>query len=156
MAIFGALAKRGKEPTAPRKIAYGMLIAALAYCVMAMGSFGLPMPQTEIVNGEQVAMHMADVTPNLLIGTYLILTFAELFLSPMGISFVSKVAPPKYKGMMMGGWFVSTAIGNQLVMVGGFFWGPIPLWATWSIFIGLCLLAALFMFLMMKRLEKVA
>ena len=156
MTIFGALAKRGKEPTAPRKIAYGMLIAALAYCVMAIGSFGLPLPQTQVVDGEQVAMHMADVTPNLLIGTYLILTFAELFLSPMGISFVSKVAPPKYKGMMMGGWFVSTAIGNQLVMVGGFFWGPIPLWATWSIFIGLCLLAALFMFLMMKRLEKVA
>ena len=156
MAIFGTLAKKGKEPSAPRKIAYGMLIAAAAYCVMAVGSFGLPMPQTEIVNGEQVAMHMADVSPNLLISTYLILTFAELFLSPMGISFVSKVAPPKYKGMMMGGWFVSTAIGNQLVMVGGFFWGPIPLWATWSIFIGLCLLAAIFMFALMKRLEKVA
>ena len=156
MAIFGSLAKRGKEPSAPRKIAYGMLIAAAAYCVMAVASFGLPTPQTEMIDGKPVAMHVADVTPNLLIGTYLLLTFAELFLSPMGISFVSKVAPPKYKGMMMGGWFVSTAIGNQLVMVGGFFWGPIPLWATWSIFIALCLLAALFMFAMMKRLEKVA
>ena len=155
MAIFGSLAKKGKEPSAPRKIAYGMLIAAAAYCLMAFASVGLPMPQTEIVNGEKVAMHVADVTPNLLIGTYLVLTFAELLLSPMGISFVSKVAPPKYKGMMMGGWFVATAIGNQLVMVGGLLWGAVPMWAVWSVFIAVCLVAALFMFAIMKRLEKV-
>ncbi|MBR5351250.1 MAG: peptide MFS transporter [Prevotella sp.] len=155
MAIFGSLAKKGKEPSAPRKIAYGMLIAAAAYCLMAFASVGLPMPQTEIVDGEKVAMHVADVTPNLLIGTYLVLTFAELLLSPMGISFVSKVAPPKYKGMMMGGWFVATAIGNQLVMVGGLLWGAVPMWAVWSVFIGVCLVAALFMFAIMKRLEKV-
>ena len=156
MAIFGSLAKKGKEPSAPRKIAYGMLIAAAAYCVMAFASVSLPMPQTEVVNGETVAKHVADVTPNLLIGVYLILTFAELLLSPMGISFVSKVAPPKYKGMMMGGWFVATAAGNQLVMVGGLLWGAVPMWAVWSVFIGVCLAAALFMFAMMKRLEKVA
>ena len=155
MAIFGSLAKKGKEPSAPRKIAYGMLIAAAAYCLMAFARVGLPMPQTEIVNGEKVAMHVADVTPNLLIGTYLVLTFAELLLSPMGISFVSKVAPPKYKGMMMGGWFVATAIGNQLVMVGGLLWGAVPMWAVWSVFIAVCLVAALFMFAIMKRLEKV-
>lgn len=156
MAIFGALAKRGKEPSAPRKIAYGMLIAAAAYCVMAFASINLPMPQTEVVNNENVAVHVANVTPNLLIGVYLILTFAELLLSPMGISFVSKVAPPKYKGMMMGGWFVATAIGNQLVMVGGLLWGAVPMWAVWSVFIAVCLAAAIFMFAMMKRLEKVA
>ena len=122
-----------------------------AFCV------GLPKPQTEVgPDGIMAAKHVADVTPNLLIGTYLILTFAELLLSPMGISFVTKVAPPKYKGMMMGGWFVATAIGNQLVMVGGLLWGPLPLWAVWSVFIALCLLSALFMFVMMKRLEKVA
>ena len=91
-----------------------------------------------------------------LILTYLILTFAELLLSPMGISFVSKVAPPKLKGMMMGGWFVATAIGNLLVSVGGFLWAGIPLTYVWAVFISLCLLSALFMFVMMKRLEKVA
>ena len=74
----------------------------------------------------------------------------------MGISFVSKVAPPKYKGMMMGGWFVATAFGNILVSVGGYLWGDLPLWCVWSVFVGLCLLSALFMFSMMKRLEKVA
>ena len=156
MAIFGSLAAKGKEPSAPRKIAYGMIVAAIAYGLMAFSSFGLPMPQTEIgADGNPVAVHVADVTPNLLIMVYLVLTFGELLLSPMGISFVSKVAPPKYKGMMMGGWFVSTAIGNQLVVVGGLLWGAVPLWVCWSVFLGVCLIAALFMFAMMKRLEKV-
>ena len=99
MAIFGYLANKGKEPSAPRKIAYGMIVAAIAYALMAFSSFGLPMPQTEMVGGEPVAKHVADVTPNILISVYLILTFGELLLSPMGISFVSKVAPPKYKGI---------------------------------------------------------
>ena len=155
MAIFGSLAAKGKEPSAPRKIAYGMIVAAIAYALMAFSSFGLPMPQTEMVNGEPVAVHVADVTPNLLISVYLVLTFGELLLSPMGISFVSKVAPPKYKGMMMGGWFVATAIGNQLVVVGGLLWGAVPLWVCWSVFLGVCLVAAIFMFAMMNRLEKV-
>ena len=156
MAIFGSLAAKGKEPSAPRKIAYGMIVAAVAYALMAFGSFGLPMPQTEMgADGNPVAVHVADVTPNLLIMVYLVLTFGELLLSPMGISFVSKVAPPKYKGMMMGGWFVATAIGNQLVVVGGLLWGAVPLWVCWSVFLGVCLVAAVFMFAMMKRLEKV-
>ncbi len=156
MAIFGSLSAKGKEPTAPRKIAYGMIVAAIAYALMAFSSFGLPMPQTEMgTDGNPVAVHVADVTPNLLITVYLILTFGELLLSPMGISFVSKVAPPKYKGMMMGGWFVATAIGNQLVVVGGLLWGAVPLWVCWSVFLGVCLVAAIFMFAMMKRLESV-
>ena len=156
MAIFGSLAAKGKEPSAPRKIAYGMIVAAIAYALMAFGSFGLPMPQTEMgADGNPVAVHVADVTPNLLIMVYLVLTFGEMLLSPMGISFVSKVAPPKYKGMMMGGWFVATAIGNQLVVVGGLLWGAVPLWVCWSVFLGVCLVAAVFMFAMMKRLEKV-
>ena len=93
-------------------------------------------------------------SPYWLIFAYLVLTFAELLLSPMGISFVSKVAPPKLKGLMMGGWFVATAIGNLLVMVGGFLWSGLPLWSVWAVFIALCLISALFMFAMMKRLES--
>jgi hypothetical protein len=93
-------------------------------------------------------------SPYWLIVAYLVLTFAELLLSPMGISFVSKVAPPKYKGMMMGGWFVATAIGNFLVAVGGMLWAGLPLWSVWAVFVALCLLSALFMFVMMKRLES--
>lgn len=151
LAIFGWLASRNKEPKAPRKIAYGMIVAAVAFCLMLYASLTLPSPD------EQAAM--GDAAPRVssywLISTYLILTFGELLLSPMGISFVSKVAPPKYKGACMGGWFVSTAIGNQLVMVGGLLWGGLPLWSVWAVFACLCVLAALFMFSIMKRLEKV-
>ena len=271
MAIFGALAKSGKEPSAPRKIAYGMLVAALGFVVMVFGSKGLNTPteqQSSIVveKSEKLAVDMhkaqgndkalekvkkdkeafekklndaiddakkdkdakkiaesekllalyndvyganttilttvvpevvntpeaplteeqlaaanaavdeaknkiataekelAEIKANTkpatrvssywLILTYLILTFAELLLSPMGISFVTKVAPPKYKGLMMGGWFVATAIGNFLVAVGGLLWGGIPLTIVWSVFVVLCLLSALFMFVMMKRLES--
>ena len=255
MAIFGALAKSGKEPSAPRKIAYGMMVAAIGFAIMAIGSRGLNTPNdqaraiavekaevlaenifnaqgdeealkvaekaksdfegkltaenkeifdavfnaqtvilaanreeatTEIIAEETTAQEAeivaveeptvdpavaeaeatlaaikADTKPSTrtsaywLILTYLILTFAELLLSPMGISFVSKVAPPKLKGLMMGGWFVATAIGNMLVAVGGFLWAGLPLWSVWTVFIVLCLLSALFMFVMMKRLESV-
>jgi POT family proton-dependent oligopeptide transporter len=151
MALFGALAKKGKEPSAPRKIAYGMVVATIAYVVMAVASIGLLTP-----NAQELARVTGDATfvnANVLIYTYLILTFAELLLSPMGISFVSKVAPPKYKGMMMGGWFVATAIGNYLVSIGSNLWGDMPLWGVWSVFIAVCLIAALFMFGMMKKLE---
>ena len=252
MAIFGALAKKGKEPSAPRKIAYGMLVAAIGFAIMAVGSNGLNTPNDQaraiaVNKGEAIAEHIyaagddaealataekeksdfegklteenkaiftqvfdakltilagasvaedtaiaeaeteeateevvapaedtkvAEATaaleaikaetkaetrtsPYWLIFTYLILTFAELLLSPMGISFVSKGAPPKLKGLMMGGWFVATAIGNMLVAVGGFLWAGLPLWSVWTVFIVLCLLSALFMFVMMKRLEIV-
>ncbi|MBE6219148.1 MAG: peptide MFS transporter [Rikenellaceae bacterium] len=240
MAIFGSLARKGKEPSAPRKIAYGMLVAAIGFMIMAVGSNGLNTPNeqqraiavdkaeafakeyytvaataedfetlksdaevaatikpatdfmgklnkntrpvffdvynasvtvlkaneaednTAVAEAEaSLAAIKADTKPETrtspywLIFTYLILTFAELLLSPMGISFVSKVAPPKLKGLMMGGWFVATAIGNMLVAVGGFLWAGLPLWSVWTVFIVLCLLSALFMFIMMKRLEAV-
>lgn len=151
LAVFGALAKRGKEPSAPRKIGIGMLIAALGFVIMAMCSFGLPTPHP--TDATVVPENML-VSPNVLISTYLVLTFAELFLSPMGISFVSKVAPPKYKGLMMGLWFGATAVGNYLVSVIGMLWGRMELWALWSILIVLCLISALFIFMMMKRLEN--
>ncbi|MBO5678455.1 MAG: peptide MFS transporter [Bacteroidaceae bacterium] len=155
MALFGWLASRGKEPSAPRKIALGMLVAGLGFAVIAFASMGLLTPNQQaaaVAAGESVA----TVSPNWLITTYLVLTFAELLLSPMGISFVSKVAPAKYKGMMMGGWFVATAAGNYLTKVGSSFWGDLPLWGVWTIFIVCCLLSAVFMFSVMKKLEAVA
>ena len=128
-----------------------MIVAAVAFCLMFYASLTLPSPTEQAALGDAAPR----VSSYWLITTYLVLTFGELLLSPMGISFVSKVAPPKYKGMMMGGWFVSTAIGNQLVMVGGLLWGDLPLWLVWGVFSIVCLIAALFMFAMMKRLENV-
>ena len=151
MLLFSSLASRGKEPSPPRKIAYGMLVAASAFLLMMLASQGLLTPNEQKVAGDAATF----VSPYWLISTYLVLTFGELLLSPMGISFVSKVAPPKYKGLMMGGWFVATAIGNKLVGVGGYLWGDISLTVVWGVFIAVCIIAALFMFAMMKRLEKV-
>ena len=279
VALFGWLASRKKEPTAPRKIAYGMIVAAIGFGIMIFGSTGItPLEnqvtekfnideqlkvqkeandkefkaftakveenfkqQKEKIEAEvqniqkqeeqskvaalstarelgqkaeiklnaslskiklealktqeiQKLRNQADaqikayeatmqeknlaadteakvqkanveakieasgmrVSPNWLILTYLILTFAELLLSPMGISFVSKVAPPKYKGMMMGGWFVATAIGNFLTVIPAMLWGAVPLVYVWGVLAALCLLSFVFIFSQMKKLEKVA
>ena len=154
MALFGTLARKGKEPSAPRKIGLGMLVAACGYVLMLVASVGLMTPAAQ---GAAIDAGTATfVSPNWLVSTYLVLTFAELLLSPMGISFVSKVAPPKYKGMMMGGWFVATAIGNYGTRLASDLWGDLPLWVVWGVLMVLCLLAALFIFSVMKRLEKVA
>ena len=147
MAIFAALAKKGKEPSAPKKIALGMLVAALGFVIITLASFGLTSPKD--LNGTTQSI----LSPGWLISTYLTLTFAELLLSPMGISFVSKVAPPKYKGMMMGCWFAATAIGNYLSSIPSMLWNRIPLMANWGILIALCLIAAVIMFALMKKIE---
>lgn len=151
--LFSWLNKKGKEPTSPEKIGLGMLVAALAFVWMAVGSMGLELPLQQ----GNAATEGPRVSANLLISTYLILTFAELLLSPIGISFVSKVAPPKYSGLMMGLWFGATAIGNQLVMVPGIMWGHnFNLVTIWSVLAGICLVSALFIFSIIKKLNKVS
>ncbi len=148
VALFAFLGKKGKEPSAPKKIGFGMLIAALGFIVMIIASMGLPAPS------DLQGVSNVLVNPGWLIGTYFVLTIAELFLSPMGLSFVAKVAPPQYKGMMQGGWLAATAIGNYLVGVLGMFWEKLPLYAFWSVLVICCLLSASFIFSIMKRLEK--
>ena len=153
VALFSWLNKKGKEPTSPEKIGLGMLVAALGFVWMAIGSMGLELPLTQ----GDAATEGPRVSANLLISTYLILTFAELLLSPIGISFVSKVAPPKYAGLMMGLWFGATAIGNQLVMVPGIMWGQnFNLVTIWGVLAGICLVSALFIFSIIKKLNKVS
>ena len=151
--IFGALAKKGKEPSSPMKIGLGMLVAAMAFVVLLIASRNLPVASEQLAAVEAGTATL--VSPNWLISTYFVLTIAELLLSPIGISFVSKVAPPKYKGMMMGGWFVATAIGNFLIMVPGLMWG-MNLAIIWGVLIGICLVSAAFIFSILKRLEAVA
>jgi POT family proton-dependent oligopeptide transporter len=151
VAFFGYLHKKGMEPSAPRKIGIGMLIAAGAFLLLVIGSSSLLSPR-ELAG--QVAPADMLVSPYWLISTYFILTIAELFLSPMGISFVAKVAPPKYKGRMQGGWFAATGLGNYLLLMGGFLWETVSLWILWSIFVVCCLLSAAFIFSVMKRLEQ--
>lgn len=155
MAIFSALANKksarypqGMEPSAPKKIGIGMFVAALGYLVMIFASRGQMSPAE--LNGT---VSPDPVVPTYLMGTYLILTFAELLLSPMGISFVSKVAPPKFKGLMMGLWFAATAIGNYLSSIPGLLWKKVSLSVNWTVLLVLCVLAGAVMFAMLKKLE---
>lgn len=152
--FFGWLRAKGKEPSTPRKIAIGMGIAALAYVVMAVGSMGLPLKsEVEAMGGLSDS---ARVTPWLLIGTYFILTVAELFISPLGISFVSKVAPPKLQGIMQGAWLGATAVGNSLLFIGAIFYSSISMTATWMVFVTACLISMFTMMAMIKWLERIA
>lgn len=148
VALFGHLAKKGKEPSAPRKIGIGMFLAAVGFGIMLIGSIGLPAPAE--ISGVSDKL----VSPAWLINTYFVLTVAELFLSPMGLSFVSKVAPPQYSGLMQGGWLAATAIGNLLVGVIGTFWEKLPLVGFWGILIICCVISGIFIFSVMKKLEK--
>lgn len=155
MAIFSAMANKkspkhpdGIEPSAPKKIGIGMFVAACGYLIMILASSGQASPA--VLNGT---VSPDPVVPQYLMGTYLVLTFAELLLSPMGISFVSKVAPPKFKGLMMGLWFAATAVGNYLSSIPGLLWKKVSLTANWSILMGLCLAAGIVMFALLKKLE---
>ena len=152
MGVFAWLNKIGKEPSTPRKIGIGMIIAAIGFLVVLVGSLSLLSPHD--LNGQAVP-DSSRVNPYWLISSYLVLTIAELFLSPMGLSFVSKVAPQRFQGLMQGGWLLATAVGNKLLFVGSFFWGKLDLWQLWLIFIVCCLLSASFIFSIMKRLERV-
>lgn len=158
MAVFAWLAKKGIEPSTPRKIGYGMIIAAVAFLLMLVASLNLVSPHElkDAVTGKFSAVpDSSRVLPHYLMSTYLILTIAELFLSPMGLSFVSKVAPVRFQGLMQAGWLLATAAGNKLLFVGSTFWGKIDLWQLWLIFIVVCLLSALFIFTIMKKLERI-
>lgn len=101
VAFFTWLRGKKKEPSTPAKIAYGLFISALSALVMVAASKA----------GENGA---EKVSVWWLVGCYGVITIGELFLSPMGLSLVSKLSPPRITSLMMGGWFLSTSIGNKL------------------------------------------
>lgn len=152
--VFAWLHKRNKEPSTPRKIGTGMLIMAVGLCIMIFASIGISSPEElEAVGGRAPVNQL--VTPYWLIGTYFSLTVAELFISPMGLAFVSKVSPPRYRGMMQGGWLFATAIGNLLSGLIGKFYANWEVWQFILMLVITSLISAMFMFSILKRLERV-
>lgn len=149
VAFFAWLRARNIEPSTPRKIGIGMILASVAFLLMVFSSISLLSP-AELAG----AVSPDRVSPYWLINTYLILTVAELFLSPMGISFVSKVAPPRFQGLMQGGWLGATALGNQLLVVGSLMWVRFEVWQVWATFVVCCLISAAFIFSILRRLES--
>lgn len=151
MGVFAWLRKRNQEPSTPRKIGIGMIIASVGFIIMLVGSLKLVSPGAVAAQG---LTEWGRVSPYWLISSYLTLTIAELFLSPMGLSFVSKVSPERFQGLMQGGWLLATATGNKLLFVGGYLWDRVELSVVWGIFVACCLLSAAFIFSIMKKLER--
>jgi POT family proton-dependent oligopeptide transporter len=146
VSFWNWLRRRGLEPSTPTKMAIGMLLTSLAFLILyfaaksggdqtfltdAQGKFMLD-------KNDEFQAVQNRVSPLWLITAYMVISLGELMLSPMGLSLVSKVAPARMRGLMMGGWFVATAIGNKLTMIG-------VLWTRWyhSSFWLLCSLSAL-------------
>lgn len=155
MWLFGSLKKRGKEPSTPMKIALGMGIAALAYVFLMVFSFALPAKDT-LSSMTPDQLQAMKVTPWVMVIMYFILTVAELFISPLGLSFVSKVAPPHLQGLMQGFWLAATAIGNSILFIGGLLYTNVPLWICWLVFVCATGLSMIVMLSMVRWLERVS
>jgi len=149
--MFSALRKKNREPSSPRKIGIGMFLTAIGFVILILAALNLASPE-ELKGGVSDAL----ISPYWLIGTYFTLTIAELFLSPIGISYVSQIAPPKHKGLAQGGWLGATAMGNLLAGLIGRFWDTLELWQFFLILVVMCTLSALFVFSVMRILERAA
>jgi proton-dependent oligopeptide transporter, POT family len=140
IAFWGWLDKRGLEPSTPAKMGIGMFLVAAAYLIMYWGA---------ISGGDT-----GRVSPWWLIIAYAVITLGELMLSPMGLSLVSKVAPIRYRGVMMGGWFAATSIGNYLVGTIGVQW---TVWTHSKFFLviaAMCAAIDVLLFAILKPLKK--
>ena len=155
MWLFASLKRKGKEPSTPMKIAIGMGIAAFAYIFLMAFSFALP-AKDSLAGMSAADLDAMRVTPWVMVGLYFILTVAELFISPLGLSFVSKVAPPHLQGLMQGAWLAATAVGNSILFIGGILYTNVPLWACWLVFVGATGMSMIVMLSMVKWLERVA
>jgi len=143
VAFFTYLRSRKKEPSTPTKIAFGLLISALSVLVMV------------------AAVHIGNngtekVSVWWLVANYGIITIGELFLSPMGLSIVSKLSPKNITALMMGGWFLATSIGNKLSGVLASMWDTYDdkanfFWVNFALLI----FATILMFALVKNLNKV-
>ncbi|MBR0223336.1 MAG: peptide MFS transporter [Bacteroidales bacterium] len=159
MVLFGSLARKGKPVSTPRKIALGMGIAGMAYLFLMVFSIINHYPSgdefRELTNAQMVQMGLAKAAPWVMIVTYFFLTVAELFISPLGLSFVSKVAPRNMVGLCQGLWLGATAIGNLFIFVGPIMLNAWPIWKCWGVFLLICLVSMCVMLGMVKWLEKV-
>ena len=156
MLFFGTLARRGQQISTPKKIAIGMGIAGLAFLFLTIYSAMQGYPSgTEFKAMADSAKAGLKAGPWVLIVVYFFLTVAELFISPLGLSFVSKVAPKHIQGLCQGLWLGATAIGNLFLFRGPMMYNKIPIWQCWTVFFVICLVSMGVMFGMVKWLERV-
>lgn len=138
VAFFMWRVRRGREISTARKIFYGLIITTISLAIMAWGAY---------VGGDGED----KVSVMWLVIYYLIITVGELCLSPMGLSLVTKLSPKRLVGLMMGGWFLATSIGNKLA---GFISGLQPTALMFLILAGVILVVALFIFVLLPKLDR--
>lgn len=146
--FWGWLDKKGLEPSTPTKMVIGMVMTALAFFVLFIAA---KMGEGSLAAGA--GPYAYKMSPVWLLAAYGILTLGELMLSPMGLSLVSKVAPQRMRGLMMGGWFVATAIGNKLTQIGELWddWLHSTFWITLSI---AAIIMAFVLLILLRPLKK--
>ena len=159
MGIFASLARKGKAVSTPRKIALGMFIAGLAYLFLMLLSIANGYPSGEEFRAmDSATMAAAGLHKQgywVMFVIYFFLTVAELFISPLGLSFVSKVAPRHLQGLCQGLWLAATAIGNLFIFVGPIMYNAWPIWVCWTVFFAICIVSMSIMLGMVKWLERV-
>ena len=144
LAVFARMRVKSREPSTPVKIFFGMIIMAVAMGIMVWAS----------LSGGDADKPM--MSPAWLITTYLFITLAEILISPMGQSYVSKVAPQRIQGLMMGAWFGSTALGAFSSGIFGRFYSSISHHEYFLLLMGLSLFAGVLVLLFMKPLKRFA
>jgi POT family proton-dependent oligopeptide transporter len=156
MLLFSTLSKKGIEISTPRKIAIGMGLAAVAYLFLMVISWVMDYPSADIFKSMPLSETAGiKAGPWVLIVLYFFLTVAELFISPLGLSFVSKVAPSHMQGLCQGLWLGATAVGNLLLPLGPLMYNNWSLWICWGVFMLVCIVSMGVMFGMVKWLERV-
>ena len=147
VAFWRWLDSKGLEPSTPTKMAFGMMLTGLSFFILFIAA---RVGEATVSGSDPYAF---KVSPLWLIGAYGVLTLGELMLSPMGLSLVSKVAPVRFRGVMMGGWFVATAIGNKLTQIGELWddWLHSTFWLTLS---GAALFMAIVLLVLLRPLKK--
>ena len=145
--FWGWLSRRGKEPSTPAKMSIGMVLTGLSFFVLYAAA--------KVGEASVTAANIYDyrVSPLWLITSYGIVTLGELLLSPMGLALVSKVAPYRLRGMMMGGWFAATAIGNKLTAI-GVFWTRWPHSVFFAVLGAMCVAVGALLAGLLKPLKK--
>lgn len=152
VAFFTFLNKKAKEPSSPKKIFFGMMILTAGWFIMLGAAQGLASPKSLLAGG---GVSPELLSPYWLISLYFTFTISELFISPMGLAFVAKVAPPQFRGMMQGGWLAATALGNMLSGLVAIPYANLELWQTFGLLTFTSLASGLMMLFMLKKLDRI-
>jgi POT family proton-dependent oligopeptide transporter len=147
IAFWKWLDRKGLEPATPTKMVIGMAMTSVAFLIL----FVAARTGEATVTGDDI--YAFKMSPLWLLGAYGVLTLGELMLSPMGLSLVSKVAPPRFRGVMMGGWFVATGLGNKLTQI-AVFWTEWKHSTFWLVLSGAAMVMAVVLLVLSRPLRK--